>query len=141
MREKYSAKKLQSSPYFLSVSKRYKKFWSFLLFIFKNIQAILKIIFWKPWENGQRTFWMLYICGKFRLSVGRVNGQQTILTWVRYNFISHIMHGILLPLALISPHKSNKYHEYLSLRDFFLPQITQIIKIFSFFDSLVLGVA
>ena len=51
------------------------------------------------------------------------------------------MHGILLPSALISPHKSNKYHEYLSLRDFFLPQITQIIKIFSFFDSLVLGVA
>ena len=43
------------------------------------------------------------------------------------------MHGILLPSALISPHKSNKYHEYLSLRDFFLPQITQIIKIFFFF--------
>ena len=36
-------------------------------------------------------------------------------------------HGILLPSALISPHKFNKYHEYLSLRDFFLPQISLIV--------------
>ena len=47
------------------------------------------------------------------------------------------MHGILLSSALISPHKSNKYHEYLSLRDFFLPQITQILLIFAIFSPSV----
>ena len=50
-------------------------------------------------------------------------------------------HGILLPSALISPHKSNKYHEYLSLRDFFSHRLHRLVWFFSFFDSLVLGVA
>ena len=37
-------------------------------------------------------------------------------------------------LSLISPHKFNKYHEYLSLRDIFLPQISLIVTNYNFFS-------
>ena len=60
-----------------------------------------------------------------------------VFLWFFTIFFSQMFfasHGTLSPSALISPHKSNKYHEYLSLRDVFLPQISLIVTNYNFFS-------
>ena len=80
--------------------------------------------------TSEAIFWGIFF------EIFRDFSENGVFLWFFAIFFSQMFfasHGTLSPSALISPHKFNKYHEYLSLRDVFLPQITQIIKIFFFF--------
>ena len=82
----------------------------------------------------KRFFLFFFLIRLFRLCLKLCSTDYTDFLSLRdVLFLSRMFFASHGTLSLISPHKFNKYHEYLSLRDVFLPQITQIIKIFFFF--------